>query len=167
MIAKNEGLLINGGGHKMAAGLKISFKKYNNFLNYINNIFKKIDSSYFQKIIYYDSVLTLDEINAHFIDNIEKLEPFGNGNPEPRFIIKNVCIEYSKIIKEKHILLGFRNNNDVILKGICFNSIDNNLGQNLIKNKSKIFDLGCSVRKDVYQNSIQPQIIIHDAIIIN
>ena len=118
-------------------------------------------------MIYYDSVLTIDEINVHLLENIEKLEPFGNGNPEPKFIIQNVCIEFAKVIKERHVLIQFKNNEDILLKGISFNCVDNALGQNLLKNKSKKFDFGCSIKKDTYQNIIQPQLFIHDAMVMN
>jgi len=167
MNAKNKGLLVNGGGHKMAAGLKISMKMYNHFLKFIDDIFKEYDSSYFQKVVYYDSVLTIDEINMHLLENIEKLEPFGNGNPEPKFIIQNVCIEFAKVIKERHVLIQFKNIDNILLKGISFNCVDNALGQNLLKNKSKKFDFGCSIKKDIYQSIIQPQLVIHDAMVTN
>ena len=63
--------------------------------------------------------------------------------------------------------MNFMINEDISLKGICFNCVDNALGQNLLNNKSKKFDLGCSIKKDIYQGKIQPQLIIHDAIVIN
>ena len=163
----NNGLLIKGGGHKMAAGLTISMKKYDQFLKYIVDIFKNYDSSYFEKISYFDSLLTLDEINSDLLENIEKLEPFGSNNPYPKFIIQNVGIEFAKVIKEKHVLINFKNNNDILLKGISFNCIDNDLGQNLINNKSKKFHIGCSIKKDIYHGRNQPQLVIHDAILIN
>ena len=140
---------------------------YSQFLKFINDIFKEYDYSYFQKVIYYDFVLTIDEINLHLLENIERLEPFGSGNPEPKFIIQNVNIEFVKVIKERHVLIKFRNNENILLKGISFNCIDNALGQNLLKNKYKKFDFGCSIKKDVYQGDIQPQLIIHDAMVMN
>ncbi len=165
--AKNQGLLIKGGGHRMAAGLTISMKIYNQFIEYIVDKFNNFNSSYFDKISYFDTVLTIDEINPELLDNIEKLEPFGSNNPYPKFIIQNVCIEFSKIIKEKHVLINLKNNEDILLKGICFNCRDNDLGQNLLKNKSKKFHIGCSIKKDIYQGNNQPQLIIHDAMLIN
>ena len=165
--AKNNGLLITGGGHKLAAGLKLNMKDYDNFFEFIISSFKKFDSSYFRKIIYFDLILSLPEINTKFLDDIEMLEPYGVNNPEPKFILKNVQIDFAKIIKEKHVLINTRDNNDILIKGICFNCVHNSLGQNLLNYKTKKFDLGCSIKKDVYQGSNKPQMIIHDAILIN
>ena len=167
MDAKSKGLLIKGGGHRMAAGLTISMKKYNQFFNYIIETFNNYDSSYFDNILYFDSILTLNEINLDLLENIEKFEPFGSNNPYPKFIIQNVCIEFAKIIKEKHVLINLKNNNDILLKGICFNCVDNDLGQNLLNYKSKQFHIGCSIKKDIYQGNNQPQLVVHDAILIH
>ena len=162
--AKNKGFLLDGGGHKMAAGLKISINKYDDFLDYIINIFKNYDSINFKKIIHFDSLLTLDEINENLLNNIEQLEPFGSSNPEPKFIIKNVSINFAKIIKEKHILFNIIKDSDNSLKAICFNCVDNELGQNLLNHQSFKFDLACTIKRDIYQGKIKPQIIIYDAI---
>ena len=167
MDAKKAGVIEEGGGHKMAAGLKVSMKKYSRFLMFLEDIFIKYDSSYFKKTILYDTILSVDEINIGLLEDIERLEPFGKGNPEPKFIIKNIYLELAKTIKERHVLIKFRNNSNLLLKGISFNCVDNDLGQNLLKSKNKKFDLGCSIKKDIYQSNIQPQLVIYDAMVIN
>ena len=134
---------------------------------FLEDIFIKYDSSYFKKTILYDTILSVDEINIGLLEDIERLEPFGKGNPEPKFIIKNIYLELAKTIKERHVLIKFRNNSDLLLKGISFNCVDNDLGQNLLKSKNKKFDLGCSIKKDIYQSNIQPQLVIYDAMVIN
>ena len=93
------------------------------------------------------------------------MEPFGNENPEPKFIIKNVYFDNAKIIKEKHIILFLKNNYNVNFNAICFNSVGNELGENLLKGKSKRFDVACSLRNNDFQKNLQPQIIVHDAIL--
>ena len=93
------------------------------------------------------------------------MEPFGNENPEPKFIVKNVYFDHAKIIKEKHILLFLKNNYNINLKAICFNSVGNQLGENLLKEKTKKFDVACSIRKNNFQKNLQLQIVVHDAIL--
>ena len=165
--AKQQGLLLSGGGHKMAAGLKISNELITDFENYLIGYLNKFDSSFFKKINFYDLTLSLDEVNFKLIENIEKMEPFGNENPEPKFIVKNVYFDHAKIIKEKHIILFLKNNYNVNLRAICFNSVGNELGENLLKGKSKKFDVACSIRKNNFQNNLQLQIVVHDAILTN
>ena len=165
--AKKEGLLISGGGHKMAAGLKVSTKLIKKFEDYLIKKFNNYDQLFFRKIHYYDLIITLEQVNLNLIENIEKMEPFGKGNQEPKFIIKEVIVEHIKIIKEKHILVFIRDNFNNSFKAVCFNCVNNELGENFLKSKIKKFDIACTIKRDNFSSSLKPQIIIQDAIINN
>ena len=165
--AKNHKLLISGGGHKMAAGIKINNFYLNEFKNFLNNVFEKFNESSFENDDYYDLRLSANEINIELLEDIERLEPFGNGNEDPKFIIQDLLINSFKILKNKHLLIFLESNNGSKLNAICFNCIDTELGENLTKNKSAKFELGCMIRRDHFNKETQPQLIIKDAIIIN
>ena len=128
-------------------------------MDYSKNLFVKINK--------YDSLLSLDKINSDLMDEILKLEPFGAGNNEPQFIIKDIKIQKTQIIKDKHILIFFQNDFSTNLKGICFNCINSVLGDYLLNHKKYNFLIGCTIKKDNYSNIPLPQIIIKDAMIIN
>ena len=70
------------------------------------------------------TLILINDLNFKLIESIEKLQPFGKGNPEPIFIIKDIIISSIKMIKNKHILIFFENNLGNRIKGICFNSKD-------------------------------------------
>ena len=163
--ANNDNLLISGGGHEQAAGLKINKLKLDMFFEYLINRTKSLDPIFFRKTNYYDLDLLIDQINFDLIENIEKMEPFGNGNEEPIFKIINASIDHVKIIKEKHLMIFIKNNFNNNLKGICFNCVDNNLGQNLLNFKSKKFHIFCTLKRDNFNDKLMPQIIIYDAIL--
>ncbi len=167
LLAKKEGFLLSGGGHKMAAGLKIQKNLLDKFRNYLYESFEVFSESLFQKINLYDVRLSVDEINLDLLENIENLEPFGNGNEEPKFIVQGLKINHCKVLKEKHILIFFRSNFGIDIKGISFNSFGTNLGENLINNKSSKFDFGCSIKKDYFDGVLKPQLIIEDAMVVN
>ena len=101
LLAKQEGLLLRGGGHKMAAGLKIQKNLLNKFHQYLLKCFEQFSQSLFQKINLYDAKLSADEINLDLLENIENLEPFGNGNEEPKFIVQGLKINHCKVLKDK------------------------------------------------------------------
>ena len=71
---------------------------------------------------------------------IEKLAPFGPGNPEPKFQIENLKILNSKIVGEslKSILLG---KDGTKISTIAFNSVDNEIGQHLLKTSINTFSI--------------------------
>ena len=163
LLAKQEGFLLSGGGHKMAAGLKIQKNLLDKFHQYLLERFELFSESLFQKINLYDVKLSVDEINLDLLENIENLEPFGNGNEEPKFIVQGLKINHCKVLKEKHVLIFFRSDFGIDIKGISFNSFGTNLGENLINNKSSKFDFGCFIRKDYFNGALKPQLIIEDA----
>ena len=167
LLAKDKKILVNGGGHKMAAGIKIKKDSLNTFKSFLDDYFKDYSNNLFIKINKYDSLLSVDKINSDLIEEILKLEPFGAGNNEPQFIIKDIKIEKTQIIKDKHIMIFFQNDFSTNLKGICFNCINSVLGDYLLNHKKYKFLIGCTIKKDNFSNIPLPQIIVKDAMIIN
>ena len=80
----------------------------------------------------------------------------------PKFIIKNVNINKLKIFKEKHIFVSVKQN-DLILNGILFNNVDTIFGEYILKNKSKKFDIACTIQNNSFDNKSKPQLVIFDA----
>ena len=165
--AKNQNILTKGGGHKMAAGLQINFDNLRKFNKFLDDHLAKISEKIFKKIDYYDTEITSNEINSELLDTIEKMEPFGSGNPEPTFIIKDLKIENVKILKEKHLLIFSRTEFSKYLKAICFNCIDTNLGDYLLNFRNCKLAIGCTIQRDNFNKVEAPQIVIKDAMIIN
>ena len=162
LSAKTENFLISGGGHSMAAGLKINFSNLENFKNYLEKSLSLYPKNLFDRIDYFDSVITPNELNLDLINGIEQLQPFGKGNPEPVFILKDVNIDSIKILKNKHILIFFENDIGDKIKGICFNSNKTILGDYLEKYNQYKFYFSCTVTIDKFTSEPLPQIIIRD-----
>ena len=101
------------------------------------------------------------------MQQIEKLEPFGKGNEEPKFILYDINIDSYKIIKEKHLLIFFSNNFDKKIKAISFNCIGTPLGEYLMSKHTSKIEFGCQIKRENYNFNFQPQIIIKDAFITN
>ncbi|MDK2885576.1 MAG: single-stranded-DNA-specific exonuclease [Thermosipho sp. (in: thermotogales)] len=80
------------GGHPMAVGFSITEDKIEDFIKAISNKFGdkffKTDSK-----IVIDAELKLDDVNDDILKALEYLEPYGHGNPEPVFMIKNSMVD--------------------------------------------------------------------------
>jgi single-stranded-DNA-specific exonuclease len=91
------------GGHSIAAGLKIKTEKIDRFEsefeNFVGNITKPDD---FVPKIFIDYELDFDDISEGLIDEIESLNPFGTGNPEPIFMARNITVVSWKIVGKHH-----------------------------------------------------------------
>ena len=146
----------------MAAGLKINFSNMENFKIYLEKSLSLYSKNLFNRIDYFDSVISVNDLNLDLINGIEQLQPFGKGNPEPVFILKDVIIDSIKIIKNKHLLIFFENDIGNKIKGICFNSKKNVLGDYLEQFNQFKFLFSCTVTLDKFTSEPVPQIIIKD-----
>ena len=164
---KNNNLIEDGGGHKMAVGLKIKKNQLDSFKDFLNNKFSQFNENFFEKILYYDLEISVNQINNELLYLIEQMEPYGKGNEEPQFLIKDILIEKIKVIKNKHLLIFFKNDQGINLKGISFNSINTVLGEYLSKFNKYRFEFLCLIKKDNFTINNVPQIQISDAKLIN
>ncbi len=164
---KNNNLIEDGGGHKMAVGLKININQLKDLKKFLDKKFAIYKENLFEKILFYDSLISVNQINNEFLSMLEKLEPYGKGNEEPKFLIRDIKINKIKVIKNKHILIFFQNDLGVNLKGITFNCINTPLGEYMVRYKEYKFDFVCSIKRDNYANNELPQININDAKVIN
>ncbi len=100
------------GGHKYAAGLSIRKENIDSFSDKINEVaassLKKED---FIPKLYIDGGLNVKELNFNLLKEIERLEPFGVGNPEPVFAITDAEVLYPKIVGSNHLKFKLRQGN--------------------------------------------------------
>lgn len=83
-ITANKNLLLNFGGHPMAAGVSLEKDNLNPFRKGLGKAIEKQmgDSALEEPTLQIDAWLELDEINITLADSIEMLAPFGAGNPK-------------------------------------------------------------------------------------
>ena len=161
--AVQKGILLKGGGHKMAGGFSISEDKIEKFKEYLFKKFKLLNINLNkEKNLYIDSTISPSALNLDFFYKVDNLSPFGSGNPEPKFVIQNLTILNSKIIAEKHIksvLLGSDGSN---IKTIAFNALDNHLGQHLLKKNAKPFNIAGKLTLNEWRGEKNVEFIIDD-----
>ena len=97
-------LLIQFGGHSGAAGVTINEDSIEDFKNKFENLIAEYDFDS-GELIELECEINFENIKIQLVREIEKMEPFGNGNPFPIFFTNNVTIKNKKIIKEKHLEL--------------------------------------------------------------
>lgn len=164
IAAKQAGFLINGGGHKMAAGLTIANEQLEAFKSFLNSrIQEQTTSKNFIQSLNIDTSISVKGVNLDLLKELEKLSPFGMGNPEPKFLIKNVFLKQVKIVGEKHIKCDLTDIRGGYLQSIAFRSVDNNLGHYFLNQSNTPFDLVGTLKINSWQGYEKPQFIIQDA----
>src|SRR5207302_2833584 len=85
------GSLDNFGGHEMAAGLAVHEGNFDLFAKALRNVARELLSDEaLQLCLRLESKLAITEMDDDFLRWLEMLQPFGNGNPQPLFLAREV-----------------------------------------------------------------------------
>lgn len=95
--AKENGLLLSGGGHAMAGGFTFNIDKLEDIKNFMkDHIQQKLDTYLQKNDKYADLLLDCNSINENLVNELENLGPFGTDNTKPVIILKDVIILNTK-----------------------------------------------------------------------
>jgi single-stranded-DNA-specific exonuclease len=98
------------GGHAHAAGFALPSERIPELRAALEAWAReKLTPEDLQRVLKYDAAISLDEVTPQLFEFLEKLEPFGMGNPGPVFTASGVrVLAPPRVLKEKHIKLRVR-----------------------------------------------------------
>ncbi len=110
VLSKCEDLLVSFGAHQSAGGFTLIKNNLDEFCLKVKKAIREMWEEGEKGNLFcleVDALLDLNEINAELNSYLDKLEPFGVGNPEPLFFAKNVSVlDASNVGKDgKHLKL--------------------------------------------------------------
>lgn len=83
--------LLRFGGHEAAAGFRVKTSRIPALAEQFANVAASVIGANPQpQRLRVEAEISLDDLRQELIDDLERLEPFGAGNPRPRFLIRNV-----------------------------------------------------------------------------
>jgi len=157
-IEKN--ILSSGGGHNLAAGVILHKNKINKFKKFLDDVYQK---KIFSRSRKYISKISFSSINMNFLNEIDKLAPFGNQNTKIIFLIENVRILKPLVIKDKVVTCYIKSKTNKLIKAISFNPIESQISLNLLNQKKEISILA-KINKNIWNNKTNIQLEIVDVI---
>ena len=137
-----KGYLIAGGGHKMAAGLKLNDTLLPVAMALLETELSKT-SEHISEIgnLEIDSLISTKGATLELVEEISTVGPFGAGNPSPRVAIANCKIKYIKVLTEKHIKFTCSDSTGQKLEAIFFNGVQTPAGQRLMSKLGETFHI--------------------------
>ena len=156
-------IILGGGGHEMAAGFTLRKINLNIFENFISKNF--LSTSSLNKNIYgYDAEISSIAFNKDFYNDIEKIAPFGTGNPLPTFLFKDLKVIKTKVLNKKHISLILKSKIGFTINSISFNTVNSKIGEYLLNYKKNLNVLG-QINENFWNNKKTLQLTIRDLIL--
>ena len=162
IAALQKKLITKGGGHKMAAGFSIEMSKIDQFKEFIFKKFLNLNKKMNSTAIYLDSEISPSALNIDFFEEINILSPFGAGNPEPRFLLRDLKVLNSKIVGEKHVKSVLLGKDGSSIQTISFNSNSNEIGQFLLNNNKDFFSIVGKLSLNEWNGRRNVEFIIDD-----
>jgi single-stranded-DNA-specific exonuclease len=100
------GHLLRFGGHSHAAGISIKEAELERFaLSFDQVAAGVLDADALVPATYYDLELSAAQIVLSLALELERMQPFGMGNPEPLFLLKGTVVAHSRVLKGGHLKL--------------------------------------------------------------
>ena len=164
IAARQAGLLVNGGGHANAAGLTVARDALSALRAFLEtHLAGHLQHASRATVHDYDEVVPLSAAQPAFLDEIEKVGPFGMGNPEPRFVLAGVRVAKADIVGTNHVRCFLQDARGARLAAIAFRSLDSALGTLLLRGDGAPIDLVGRLKRDSYRGAVRVQFHIEDA----
>jgi len=162
--AGQQGLLENGGGHAMAAGLTVGRDKLEALrLFLIERAVAALGQNAPAPRLQIDGVLAPGGVIRDFADLLEAAAPFGQGNPAPRFVVPDLTVGKADVVGKNHVRCFFSGRDGGRVQGIAFRSADSALGRALLDSYGEPLHIAGRLRADDWQGRQRVQLMIEDA----
>ena len=119
-LSRCRDLLLEFGGHKYAAGIKVAPEKLEAFRERFESIVREmVPEDGFTPVIKLDATANLDELGMEEVTKFQDLSPFGAGNPEPVVLVRDVQVLQPRVVGGDHLSFVARQNG-VNINAIAF-----------------------------------------------
>ncbi len=125
MQSTPEGTFLDFGGHAASGGFSVSNEKIHFLEEALESAYQKViegKPNIADTEIMIDKEISLNDVSWNMYGQLEKLAPFGEGNPKPLFLISKSKVQSAKMFgkENNHFELTLVNSSGKIIKGICF-----------------------------------------------
>jgi single-stranded-DNA-specific exonuclease len=165
VAARQAGLLINGGGHAMAAGFTVAADRIEALRRYLaGRLGDGLDRDRLVPELVADGVLSLGAATTDLVRQIEALAPFGAANPEPRFVFAPVRVLHAEPVGDGHLRCTLADPlGPARLRAIAFRAQATPLARFLAETRGVTIAVAGHLRRDSWRGGDAVALTIDDA----
>ena len=163
--AKDEGLLVAGGGHAMAAGLTIAAERLEEFAEWLDATLEgQVTRASASQSMVLDVAVAPGGLTPELIESLEAAGPYGVGWPGPRVAVGPVRLVKCDIVGTDHVRIIAAGDDGKSFKGIAFRAADSDMGQALLHGaRGRKLWLAGRAKIDDWGNRPQAELHLEDA----
>ncbi|HEY6700410.1 MAG TPA: single-stranded-DNA-specific exonuclease RecJ [Pseudolabrys sp.] len=160
--AVQEGLLLKGGGHAMAAGVTLKKDLLGSFRAFIEDALAgPVESARRDSALLFDGAVAAGAFNFSLADLLARAGPFGAGNPEPLLALPAHTLAYVDPAGDSHIRARFRSGDGKIVNAIAFHAMEP-LGKILLDSRGRALHAAGHIAVDRWQGEERVQLRLVD-----
>ncbi|HEX7791686.1 MAG TPA: single-stranded-DNA-specific exonuclease RecJ [Afipia sp.] len=161
--AVNEGILLKGGGHAMAAGITLKKERLAEFRAYVETaLAAAVADARHANELFIDGAVSARAVTTEFVNTLNRAGPYGAGNPEPVIALPSHQLVFADEVGQAHLRLRFKSGDGASVNGIAFRSIGQKLGNALVENRGQVLHVAGSLTVDRWQGSERVQMRVTD-----
>ena len=164
IAARQAGLLLNGGGHAMAAGFTVAAERLLDLKTFLEERAREAlgDGEPVPELVI-DGALSAAAATSELAALVERIGPFGTGNPEPRFVLPQMRVLRADVVGGAHVRLILADGAGAgRIKAIAFRAVDGPLAPALLQNAGAGFHVVGHLRHDRWQGREEVQLLVDD-----
>ena len=160
--AYEEGLLLAGGGHAMAAGLSVRPEAIPELRAFLcERLAAEQAAAAAEDGLEIDALVTTRGCDRALWTEFQRLAPFGPGNPEPTFAAADVRIERPMALRGGHIRCTLTDGSGGRLKAVAWRMADTEAGKRLLQEGGAVHVAG-RLKPDDWQGRESVELEIED-----
>jgi single-stranded-DNA-specific exonuclease len=165
LAAKDNGLLVAGGGHAMAAGLTLAPGGLEPFREFINErLAADVEKSRGDRALLLDALLAPGGVSGDLCDALDAAGPYGAGWPSPHVAAGPARLLKTSIVGNGHVRGLACGDDGKTFKWIAFRSAATELGQALLESTGdRRWWLAGTIKRDEYNGGNAAEMHVEDA----
>ncbi|MFT3967458.1 MAG: single-stranded-DNA-specific exonuclease RecJ [Sphingobium sp.] len=133
LAARDEGHLVAGGGHAMAAGLTIAADRVEGLAAYLNErLSAHVEKAREDRALLIDTVVAPGGVTPGLVETLDGAGPYGNGWPAPRIATGPARIVKADVVGHGHVRVILSGDDGRSIKAVAFRQADTALGQAIL-----------------------------------
>jgi single-stranded-DNA-specific exonuclease len=162
--AVQDGVLLKGGGHAMAAGVTVARDRLAALRAYLDtHLSAVVAAARAERVLAIDAALTAGSVTPDLFATIARAGPFGAGQPEPVFAFPAHRIAYADEVGNGHVRMTLEAGDGARLKGVAFRSAANALGRALLGARGRAVHVAGMISRESWQGDERVELRVLDA----
>ena len=134
--AVDEGLLVKGGGHAMAAGVTLKAERLGAFRAFLEQrLAAAVAAARGERALKIDAALTAAAATPSLVRELDRAGPFGAGSPEPLLALPGHAVASADVVGQGHIRLRLRAGDGASVGAMAFRAAETDLGRALLASR--------------------------------